>query len=450
MIRLRAFLTAYDPSDLPGGSIDPLGFETGYLLLAEKLLPDLTNVANRPRYLSVFCTAIRLAEIGSSMSPREQYLARQESILRLERLWAVANVLASEEAGHDALNPSGIRGIRYAQARHREICENNAKAVTHDYPLLSRQLPYGMVGIYGAVADRLRMLDRKSLLLSADLGVRLADSFIEETALPDAIIAGVRKEKPVSIDVLRHWGHQSHVAGESGLGEADCLRDAMFNLNTVRSRMLNLLAEFPAHIEEETELVRIRRIADQIGGLQENKDLREAMELILAYENAYRWAMVALERLLWLCRSLPAAAIAPSDLANDPILTNVLEALPTVVTTYRAALEGGMTTAFRDQLDKLDDVTVFLKQAAAACDKPNTLADTILERHRDVQSGKFDRGRRKMPWIHRLDGRIELTLTRAGGRDFEVQAPEDILPHFYRFQAADAFLRASHHYDYAQ
>lgn len=26
---LSAFLTAYDPSDLPGGSIDPLGFERG-------------------------------------------------------------------------------------------------------------------------------------------------------------------------------------------------------------------------------------------------------------------------------------------------------------------------------------------------------------------------------------------------------------------------------------
>lgn len=39
------FLTAYDPSDLPGGSLDPLGFERGYLCLADKILPGLTNVA---------------------------------------------------------------------------------------------------------------------------------------------------------------------------------------------------------------------------------------------------------------------------------------------------------------------------------------------------------------------------------------------------------------------
>lgn len=47
---LDFFLTAYDPSDLPGGSLDPLGFERGYLFLADKILPGLTNVANRPRY----------------------------------------------------------------------------------------------------------------------------------------------------------------------------------------------------------------------------------------------------------------------------------------------------------------------------------------------------------------------------------------------------------------
>jgi len=33
------FLTACDPSDLSGGSLDPLGFERGYLFLADKILP---------------------------------------------------------------------------------------------------------------------------------------------------------------------------------------------------------------------------------------------------------------------------------------------------------------------------------------------------------------------------------------------------------------------------
>jgi len=52
MIAVQPFLTAYDPSDLPGSSIDPLGFERGYLYLADKISPGLTNVASRPRYFA--------------------------------------------------------------------------------------------------------------------------------------------------------------------------------------------------------------------------------------------------------------------------------------------------------------------------------------------------------------------------------------------------------------
>jgi len=39
------FLTAYDPSDLPGTSIDPLGFERGYLFLFQEVDPWLPQKA---------------------------------------------------------------------------------------------------------------------------------------------------------------------------------------------------------------------------------------------------------------------------------------------------------------------------------------------------------------------------------------------------------------------
>src|SRR5689334_3456249 len=96
MIAITPFLTAYDPSDLPGASIDPLGFERGYLLLAEKLLPGLTNVASKPRYFGVLCAGVRLADMSEADSPRAQAQRRLETVLRLERLWGLANVLASQ------------------------------------------------------------------------------------------------------------------------------------------------------------------------------------------------------------------------------------------------------------------------------------------------------------------------------------------------------------------
>ena len=60
-MRPDAFLTAYRPSDLAGTSLDPLGFERGYLFLADRILPGLTNVANRPRYFGMMSAALELA-----------------------------------------------------------------------------------------------------------------------------------------------------------------------------------------------------------------------------------------------------------------------------------------------------------------------------------------------------------------------------------------------------
>lgn len=58
------FLTAYDPSDLPGGSVVPLGIERGYLHLADKILPGLTNVASQPA--AVFFRVVRRRVAGGS------------------------------------------------------------------------------------------------------------------------------------------------------------------------------------------------------------------------------------------------------------------------------------------------------------------------------------------------------------------------------------------------
>ena len=100
------FLTAWDPSDLPGGSVDPLGFDRGYNALADKILPGLTNVAALPEVL-------RAALCGASLGPdtvspsRTEVEERRDCILRLERLWALAVVLAAEGGGPDA---SGVEG----------------------------------------------------------------------------------------------------------------------------------------------------------------------------------------------------------------------------------------------------------------------------------------------------------------------------------------------------
>ena len=47
---LPVFLTAYDPAELPGGTVDPLGFTAGYLVLADLLFPGMTAAAAQATY----------------------------------------------------------------------------------------------------------------------------------------------------------------------------------------------------------------------------------------------------------------------------------------------------------------------------------------------------------------------------------------------------------------
>ena len=434
---LPVFLTAYDPSDLPGTSIDPLGFERGYLLLADKILPGLTNVADRPRYFSVLCAGAFLAEVNPADSPRSQYRQRLDHILRLERLWALGNVLASQGENGKNLPTAGIRGVTYAAARAESLGRNGNARTDANFQLLSRQVPYGVIGIYGAVADGMRLIDRKTLTPTPDLGERLAKEFLDETSTPVTLRRAVRADKSINIDELTEWGRRSHHAGEPVECERECLADAL-DRNPVRARMAKILLDHPFQDEDDTELKRLARLRPALVSERENRDLSEAVDAILAFEAAYRMAMLGFERLLWLCRQHPAGAIAASDLVSDPVLERIRGELPAAVQNLTKALDSAETELFRQDLHRLEDTRHFLEKAAVACNATESLVRELMERHAEVQRGKFDRGRRKMPWLERVADRISLTMTRVGGLSREATVPEDIVAHPYRLSSADA------------
>jgi hypothetical protein len=93
-----------------------------------------------------------------------------ERVTRLERFWALANVLATSQEEFPEERLSGLRGVTYAQVKAESLNRGNVKWVDADFKLLSRQVQYGGVGIYGAVAERMRFIDRQHLALSPDLG----------------------------------------------------------------------------------------------------------------------------------------------------------------------------------------------------------------------------------------------------------------------------------------
>jgi hypothetical protein len=254
---LAPFLSAYDPSDLPGGSIDPLGFERGYLFLADKILPGLTNAAGRPRYLSIVCAGAWLAPPATG-NERENIRVRADSVLRLERFWAAANVLASERS-HD-LPVSGIRGVTFAQDHIKLLSDHNARSTDADFKMLADQERYGAIGIYANVARNIRLLDRAAMLPTRDFGERLGEAFLEETGIPAKLRNTIRNgEGGIGLDALREWGHSAHIAAPVGSIEGECLGDALVR-DPLRARVAALLKKVPSTGEGESELARLRRI----------------------------------------------------------------------------------------------------------------------------------------------------------------------------------------------
>ena len=433
---IETFLTAFDPSDLPGTSIDPLGFERGYLFLADKILPGLTNVASRPRYFALICAGIQLSDDRSSRSEREQIIHRQDTILRLERFWALANVLARPEKS------GGVRGVSYALGYAKDLQSRGVSRTTAGYRLLSRQSQYGGIGMYANVADGMHFFNRDDFILTPDLGEVAGEAFQDETRLPGSIRHAIIDDTEVPLRTLADWGERAHVEAEVKPREAACLGEAL-HCNDVRSRMAGLLRDHPAKNAEETELNRLARALRTLKRNGRHLDLQEGIECILAFESCYQHVLLSIERILWLCRHHTAASITLAELANDPVMLVVKTNLPARVQRLLDTLDHGTMPGFRENLDRLSDVRRFLEAISGAVQDNSAFVEAVITRHADVQHGKFDRGRRKMPWLERINSRLQLTMTRTGGMSREAADPAHINPHPYRLGAADAFISAS-------
>ena len=432
---LQPFLTAYDPSDLPGGSLDPLGFDRGYQTLADKILPGLTNVANRPRYISVLCAALLLAsDACNGATPTARAQARLDAVLRLERFWTLGCGLASK--GDAKLDTSGIRGIRYVEA---EVQRMDRQASTKgDFRLLSRQQQYGLLGIYGSVSEGFQLFERPDFELH-DAGRRLGESFIEETQMPSRIKDVVVAPGAVPVDALREWGARAHVGGKYAMKEAAILSE-IAERDETRRRMTAHLRAVPA-LTDEGELGRLDRIASRLETLSEDRDLLEAVRAIAMYEELFRTALLVFQRVLGRCQQEEPFEVELSSLDEDAPTSNALERLKRLAARAPSVFEDPKTPLFRLRLERLGDALEFL-HAAATAKNGAELAVRVIARHHAVQAAKGAGTRPKMPWLEVTGGRVKQTLTfaqRIGGLP---EVPEDVGAHPYRTWAADRFFAA--------
>lgn len=429
------FLTAYDPLGGSSGSIDPLGALQTYGSLADLMLPGVTTITTRSRYLSMLCAALANAEEHLQILPGASGLAqRRKAVEPFERLWALACV-AAREGGHDGA-AEGLRGITYAEKIYQFFATNDRK-VNCDFPLLKFQSRTGAVGTYwnALVGGQLVRADSGAL---TEEGIELAKHFPE---LPLESRDRARFSDPESarrvllpLEELVAWSEECHLQAASRkecqqLGEALTADDR-------RECVSQALVRMTDKIPDVWDTISLKRLCKTLTTLPRAVDLGlpVVIDAIVVTEQFHEAVLGAFETLLW-WGTHPGKPIV--DLVVDSDFCKAFDLCRAAAQTLRE---------FRERCERLD-VRDAIKSVAGfcfqidRCHSARELVTELLDRHHRVQSGKVDGGMPKRDWIS-LDNTALLRPSPRFQRDARPALAAGIsLTHPYRFEPFVYMLR---------
>jgi hypothetical protein len=388
------FLTAYDPLGGSSGSIDPLGALQTYGSLADLLLPGVTTITTRSRYLSMLCAALANAEAHRTLLPGASGLAqRRKAVEPFERLWALACV-AARDAGHDGA-ADGLRGISYA-AKSYAYFTASGKKVNCDFPLLKYQSRTGAVGTYWTALVGGQLVHGDSGALAVE-GQELAKQFPElplesrdraKFADPDTA-----HRVSLPLDGLVEWSEECHLQAATRqecqqLGEALTADDR-------RECVTRALAMMAAKIPDLWDTTHLDQLGKRLSAAPRAIELGlpVVLDAIVVTEQFHEAALAVFETLLWWGTLNAGKPVA--DLVADP--------------DFRKASERCRETAqalrqFAQQCER-PDVRKGIEVLVAFClqvDRCRTERDLVVEimgHHHRVQSGKLDGGMPKRDWL---------------------------------------------------
>jgi hypothetical protein len=430
------FLTAYDPLGGSSGSIDPLGALQTYGSLADLLLPGVTTVTTRSRYLSMLCAALANAERHRHLLPGTSGLAqRRKAVEPFERLWALACVAARNEGNDGAAD--GLRGISYAEKSYRHFT-NNGNRINCDFPLLKYQSRTGAVGTYWTALGGGQLVDANTGSLF-DAGQELAKEFPElpMESRDRARFADPEVARRVSLpleDVLE-WSEQCHLQAATR-HERQQLAEAL-TADDRRECVSRTLAMMQDALPDVWEIKDLEPLAKKL------KTVPRALELglpvvvdaIVVTEQFHEAVLGVFETLLWWGTQNAAKPI--TDLVLDSDFRKACDRCQETAVTLRQFREKCDMPKVRDGIE---GIATFCLQVDR-CHSERQLVNQLMERHHRVQSGKLDGGMPKRDWIIWDNTKLLRPAPRFQRNDRPSLATGVSLTHPYRLEPFVYMLR---------
>jgi hypothetical protein len=432
------FLTAFDPLGGTSGSVDPLGALQAYGALADLLLPGVSTVTTRSRYLAVICRALHNAETRRDLPPGAAGLnERRKAVEPFERLWALACVAARDKGHEGAVDR--LRGITYAERAYQDFTRRGDK-VSPDFKLLKYQGRTGAVGTYWTAMVGGGLVDPDSGRLMPE-GVELAETFPQPPLADRELNRLSRPDEAhrVSLPVgdLCRWAEQSHLAAATP-EEKRLLADALTQ-DERRDCLAQALGELrrAGALPDGWDLPWLVRLGKKLQSDERalRLGLPEVVQAVVAAERFHEAALAVFGCLLWWGTTRP----------GDPVEHLLAEEV------FKRAADQARQTArgfveFRGACERAEVRRAIdsLAPYAQAVDRGTTarhVMDETISRHHRVQSGKASGGVPKRDWVAFDANRLLRPSPRYQVAEPPAAPRGDVLTHPYRLEPFVGMLR---------
>lgn len=382
------FVSAWDPRAASSGSIDPLGALRPFTAIATTILPGITTITSRVRYLSWVCAGLRLLdEVPDAPVGGRAGRARRQRILAWERLVALATGTHAKAKGAAEDDPAWkqLRGVTYVRRAVSEDIRSPA------FPMLRNQAGVGGVGTYWVTLVAGGLVEEDAGTLTPR-GTELADAFLRHRATPDrGFLHGVLRGKEVVFpeSVLAEWGQAVHL-GAASARERDILADALLEPNAHRRMKGAMLSTEATTSSGDT----FRRLCHQLRSSRDpfSDRLAAVLAVASAFEDLHRELLYRFDQIRAVGYRRPVLVQGIRLLGGGTSLEHLGDALKNALAANGASLPQSVSEAVLG-------FSLAVEPAVHARDDAD-LVRSLIRHHERVQAGKLDASRLpKLPWV---------------------------------------------------